>query len=391
MVNSTSKNSRAAMAVSSPSAAALLDLPLEVLTGVCGHLDFRDLIRVAETCKRFRHGDGGLEPVELPTKSPVVTALRERAFPGGVGVPSTRPIGCSESWVAYLARCARQRRCRDAPLIAVGGACIFFLDAAGRLLSKSIPSRHVDQEVKFSLPTPVAHMAGMRMRGVAAGKFHSLALGWDGQLFSWGESSFGQLGHGDNVARPSPVPSPVLVEGLESVRSIAAGDHGCFVVTQSGAVFQWGCALLAEAEDSLRPIIVEGFGGVLVRRVCAGDYTAFAIGDGGEIFSWGRGRHGFLGHGDTQSQPSPKRVEALRGVWVSSVSVGIFVVLALAEDGVVYAWGRIEQRTLLGNPHVEEELLPKPVEALRGVRVGSIAATYHRSYAVSDTGEVWAW
>jgi E3 ubiquitin-protein ligase HERC2 len=45
----------------------------------------------------------------------------------------------------------------------------------------------------------------------------------------------------------------------------------------------------------------------------------------------------------------------------------------------------------LGNPNVERELLPKPVEALRGVRVGSIAAAFNRSYAVADTGEVWAW
>jgi hypothetical protein len=56
--------------------AALLDLPLEVLTCVCQQLDLRDLVRIAETCTRFRHGDGGLATAELPTKSPVVTAAR---------------------------------------------------------------------------------------------------------------------------------------------------------------------------------------------------------------------------------------------------------------------------------------------------------------------------
>jgi hypothetical protein len=81
-----------------------VDLPLEMLTGEQLHL--HDIVRVAETCTRFCRGDGGLQTVELPTKSPVVTALCELAFPGGVGIPSTRPGGCSESWVAYLARCA---------------------------------------------------------------------------------------------------------------------------------------------------------------------------------------------------------------------------------------------------------------------------------------------
>jgi alpha-tubulin suppressor-like RCC1 family protein len=66
--------------------------------------------------------------------------------------------------------------------------------------------------------------------------------------------------------------------------------------------------------------------------------------------------------------------------------------LALAEDGLVYSWGQNHHRALLGNPDVERELLPKPVEALRGVRVGSIAAAGLRSYAVAaDTGELWAW
>jgi len=85
------------------------------------------------------------------------------------------------------------------------------------------------------------------------------------------------------------------------------------------------------------------------------------------------------------------RVEALRDVRVTSVAFGCHHAVALAEEGRVYAWGNNWQWALLGNPHVQRELMPKPVEALRGVRVGSVAAAQHRSYAVSDTGEVWAW
>lgn len=42
-------------------------------------------------------------------QSPVCMALREHALPGGDLIPSTRPSCCSESWVAYLTLCARQR------------------------------------------------------------------------------------------------------------------------------------------------------------------------------------------------------------------------------------------------------------------------------------------
>jgi alpha-tubulin suppressor-like RCC1 family protein len=376
------------------SAAALLDMPLEALIDVCEKLAFRDLIRVSATCKRFRHGDGGLETVKLPTKAPVVMALREHAFPGGVGIPSTRPIGCLDSWVAYLARCARQRHCWEAPPVAAGKEHTLFLDAAGKLLSCGEGVGHSDQAVHFFLPTVVPAMIEVRMRSVAAGLYHSLALGWNGRVYSWGSSYCGELGHGDTCHQPSPT----LVEGLASVRDIAASGILSLAVTQSGDISHWGKSLrpaeepsLRPAEPSLRPVIVEGFEGVRMRRVCCECEVAFVIGEGGEVFSGGRGRYGLLGHGDTQNQPSPKRVEALQGVRVSSVAVGRYHALALAEDGLVYAWGENKQRAILGNLDVESELLPKPVEALRGVRVGSIAASGSCSYAVADTGELWAW
>jgi alpha-tubulin suppressor-like RCC1 family protein len=92
-----------------------------------------------------------------------------------------------------------------------------------------------------------------------------------------------------------------------------------------------------------------------------------------------------------QDQPSPKRVEALRGVPVSSVSVEGLHSLALAEDGQVYAWGVHAAHALLRDPRIEREPRPKPVEALRAVGVRSIAAAGINTYLVADTGELWAW
>jgi hypothetical protein len=106
---------------------ALLELPLEVLTGVCEQLDLRDLLRTAATCTRFRHGDGGPE-TELRLTSPVVVALGKQAFPHVGLIPSTRSLGCLESWVAYLARCTRQRRWQEAPLISAGYSHSLFVE-----------------------------------------------------------------------------------------------------------------------------------------------------------------------------------------------------------------------------------------------------------------------
>jgi alpha-tubulin suppressor-like RCC1 family protein len=230
-------------------------------------------------------------------------------------------------------------------------------------------------------------MMGVRVRSVAAGSAHSLALGWDGRVYSWGSNDSGQLGHGDTLHRPSPA----VTESLEGVLGIAAACGHSHAATHSGAVFSWGGALLDGAQSEPRPILLEGFDGLRVRGVFAGMSEAYAIGEAGELFSWGSDYVVILGHGDCQDQPSPKRVEALRDVRISSVSAGPWHVLALAEDRLVYAWGYNADGALYGNQHVENDELPQPIEALRGVRMGSVAAAGCRSYAVADTGELWAW
>jgi alpha-tubulin suppressor-like RCC1 family protein len=236
----------------------------------------------------------------------------------------------------------------------------------------------------------VTDLAGLRIRGLAAGCAHSLAIGCDGRVYSWGDNIYGQLGHGDTFARDAPT----LVEGLEGVCGVAAAFGRSLAETQSGTVFSWGASNVVD-EDVLKPIIVRGLMRVRVRRVVTGGPRAFAIGEGGgegrKLLSRGSGGLGNLGHGDRQDQRWPKRIEALRGIRVVSVSVGTYHAVALTEDGLVYAWGENREGAVLGNPRVERQPLPQPVEALRGVRVGSVAVAGHRSYAVADTGALWAW
>jgi hypothetical protein len=276
--------------------AALLDLPLEVLTNVCQQLDLYGLVRVAAACRRFRYGDDGLETVEVPTESPVVMALRDLSFPGGELVPSTHPAGWSESWISYLARCVRQRRCREAPPIAAGEYQSLFVDAAGRLLAcgKGPDVGHGEKEVIVCIAKSVTAMAAVRVRSVAAGAGHNLALCWDGRVFSCGFNCCGQLGQGDRHDRHSHAP----VEGLEGVLGVAAAVHHSLAVTRSGAVFSWAQAIVPEAHESLRPVIVEGFEGVRVRDVFAAAGGAFATGEYGKLFSWGAYEDGLLVHGD---------------------------------------------------------------------------------------------
>jgi hypothetical protein len=61
----------------------------------------------------------------------------------------------------------------------------------------------------------------------------------------------------------------------------------------------------------------------------------------------------------------------------------MFHVVALTEDGLVYAWSESHDRALLGNvycPLAERDLLPKPVGALSNVRVCAVVVANGRSW-----------
>jgi len=308
----------------------------------------------------------------------------------------------------------------EAPPIAAGYMHTLFVDASGQLLSCGREAddegacllslypgllghgpRVADSPLRLDTPTPVASMAGIQVRSVAAGPFHSFALGCQGELYTWG-SFLNQ-----NQCEPT------LVQPLrgERVVAVAAGSKASLAVTEEGTVFSWG-KLGKQRNQQPQPTRVKGLSGVLVRRVATSGRLAFAVTDTGEVFSWGSGPPGVFGHGDNRShQPIPKRIEALSEIRVRDVALGGWHCLALTEGGEVYSWGE-ERQGSLGHGNLldfEEEIwggevgsddegiepcieiLPKWMVALSGVRVVAVAVSNDHSCAVSEAGALFTW
>ncbi|MEQ2213078.1 putative E3 ubiquitin-protein ligase herc3, partial [Xenoophorus captivus] len=74
---------------------------------------------------------------------------------------------------------------------------------------------------------------------VMCGNQHCIALSRDGQLFTWGQNTNGQLGLGKGEpSKLSPHPLKSLA-GIPLAQITAGGDHS-FALSLSGAVFGWG-------------------------------------------------------------------------------------------------------------------------------------------------------
>jgi alpha-tubulin suppressor-like RCC1 family protein len=122
---------------------------------------------------------------------------------------------------------------------------------------------------------------------VAAGKNHSLALGADGAVWSWGDNESGQLGRSPGK-KSDPVPAKI--PNLDHVISISARYN-----------------------------------------------QSFALKDDGTIWGWGSNFTGALGTGDNKDYSSPTQVVGMTDA--VAVSAGYKFTLALKKDGSVWGWG----------------------------------------------------
>lgn len=59
----------------------------------------------------------------------------------------------------------------------------------------------------------------------------------------------------------------------------------------------------------------------------------------GNLYSFGKGSHGQLGHGKLDDEIEPKLVEALAGIKIKKIAAGNWHSCAISQDGDLYVWG----------------------------------------------------
>ncbi|MBI0146460.1 MULTISPECIES: hypothetical protein, partial [Bifidobacterium] len=82
---------------------------------------------------------------------------------------------------------------------------------------------------------------GVRFTQFSAGSGYSLALGSDGNLYSWGDNSSGQLGTGSTDYSPHSTPSKgsMPTDGTKFTQ-ISAGNYHSLAMGTDGNLYSWG-------------------------------------------------------------------------------------------------------------------------------------------------------
>jgi CshA-type fibril repeat protein len=237
---------------------------------------------------------------------------------------------------------------------------------------------------------------------VIGGAGHSLGLAVDGTVWAWGNNQFGQLGDGTTNSSSVPVPVQPSWGAGRTITQLTTGIFSTVALADDGTVWAWGTNSVGElgdgtTTDSNVPVqVTASWGpGRTITGLTTNTSHSIAFADDGTLWAWGQNSSGQGGNGTTTDLTVPVQVQSTWGPGrtIIQTAAGSAHSVALADDGTVWAWGE-GQSGQLGNGTFGDSLVPAQVTASWGAgrTITNIAAAgFGHVMALADDGSVWAW
>lgn len=238
-----------------------------------------------------------------------------------------------------------------------------------------------------------------RVKQVAAGAWHALALLDNGKVMAWGSNRKNQCGvEGSPKAPPTLVyPQPMEFDG--TLEKVACGRlHSVGLEQDTGRVYSWGashhgqCGQYSRKTCVASPRLVEALQRVVVVDISAGDSHSLALTGGGRVFVWGSGMDGQLGLGGVVPISRPKILADLDFVAIEAGREWKQQQLESVEAAVPRSYS---SSPIPGPPTMPLEdgcVNTQSVSKLSQVpKIVKIEASASYSVAVSSSGHVYTW
>lgn len=236
---------------------------------------------------------------------------------------------------------------------------------------------------------------------VAAGAGHFLALREDGTVWSWGDNRYGQLGY---ETEPEMSPNPVMgftgqnysikpkeIEGLNNIKSIAAGINFSVALDRNGNIYSFGNnesgALglgyvdkpkFGTKSRNVKPIFI---GNIPNAAKIYSSHISAVVTYNKE--AWVFGQIGSYLRQDYEVVSKPIKIKGLNHI--SSLGLSNNGIYFLMENGFIYASGIIAGKRQLNQP----EMLNKPTKINNLEPI--ILLSDKGEAGLDANGKIWLW
>lgn len=238
---------------------------------------------------------------------------------------------------------------------------------------------------------------------ISCGIWHGAAVSKTGNVYTWG---YGKIHGVLGIGKSPPVAIPTLLCGefTGKVKGVSCGNNFTLLWTTEGTAFSWGCGRHGvlghgDSEDKFVPTqILELTKASKVVHMSAGFAHSGAVTESGGVYMFGRGEDGALGLGRRTPciVATPAEVTTFREIRCTKISCSVGEkhghTLFLDSSGQVFSCGD-GYKGKLGHDDQETKWIPTPIQrdCFNNERIIGIAAGGIHSAAVSQEGHVFTW
>ena len=262
-----------------------------------------------------------------------------------------------------------------------------------------------------------------KFKAIAAGNYHSIAVDTAGNLYTWGDNTYGQIGKGSS-GNPVYQSAPYKVNGgagsgiADTVKFdlAAAGTSHSLAIDMDGNLYTWGIndgGQIGKGSSSssvFQTTLYKVNGGagsnvpdnVRFKAAAGGESHSLAIDTGGNLYTWGANGFGQIGSGTAAVPLSPFKINGAPSSGIPDttkfdfVDAGAYHSVAIDADKNLYAWGR-NNYGQVGDGSGANQYAPYKINGAAGsgipgaTKFQTMASGYNHALAIDVDGNLYSW
>ncbi|XP_054795726.1 PH, RCC1 and FYVE domains-containing protein 1 isoform X1 [Prosopis cineraria] len=260
-------------------------------------------------------------------------------------------------------------------------------------------------DIDITSPKIVDSLNGVHVKDVSCGQYHTCALTDSGEVYAWGNDGWvaDQFGKGEFKTQWIPQKLSGPLDGI-IISHVTCGEWHTAIVSSCGRLFTYGDGTFGalghgNSKSISQPKEVESLKGLWVRFVACGSWHTAAIVEvmvdrfrynTGKLFTWGDGEKGMLGHADNGRKLLPTCVSQLLDYDFVQVSCGRMLTVALTNMGKVFTMGSA-MHGQLGNPRAKDKSVTIVEGLLKQEFVKEISSGSHHVAVLTSSRSVYTW
>ena len=161
----------------------------------------------------------------------------------------------------------------------------------------------------------------------------------EGNLFTWGNESYGNLGNNLSTGSSKKTPLTTFAGGANWKQVGGGGFGGCSAAIKTdGTLWTWGSNCGTNDTTNILTPVTTFIGGTNWKQVSPGAFHCAAIKTDGTLWNWGNNANGQLGTNNTTTRSTPVTTFAGGTNW-KQVAGGGYHTVAIKTDGTLWTWG----------------------------------------------------